>query len=217
MVIEKVIQELVAELGGVKESLRIYSGEANSAIFSNIRFLEALKQCKRRGVKRMQVVVGPVLSCYSINGKRISPIADLAKQGAIELYFRPRRGTVKHFCIFDDQNAKVQPSHKPAEEVHLRKSFQRVSKDDAPFTTLLADFNHYARKENKSRHPEQEFLLLTPTEIREVAARVGSKYDNLTKNQIQKLVRQIYRDNKFQAGQLWKAKKEELKKAPILV
>jgi hypothetical protein len=188
--VEDVVSVIVSGLRGVKKSLKIYAGEAYWVIFDHPRFLATVRRLANSGVK-IQIVLGPAISA---GGSKGSPqILELAREGLVDLYYRPTRGEHPHFRILDDQLAIVQRSHPPIQPLHLREIPRMVARDEEPecFAPYVAEFERYTNGHKPVSQPREEFVVLRSSELREIQRLSTKKYDDLEKTDLENLLQEI--------------------------
>lgn len=177
-----VVQRLIRS---ARRSIKIYTGEANDAIFDDPELIRAIEDCYFSGVK-IQIVAGPVLLK---GGDRNSPmVINLAYAGLVRLYIRPTRGKLNHFCIFDDERIWYEQPHEPLELLHSRPERTMIRLGNA--LEYLPQFQRYVREENSCLSAEEKFLILSHEELRrlmDAAKRQGVDLNVLTKNELKRL------------------------------
>ena len=206
--VEKAVSRMVEDLRSVKKSLKIYAGEAYWIIFDDPRVLSRFRELAGTGVK-VQIVVGPALSA---GGSKGSPhVLDLAREGLIEFYSRPTRGNHPHFRILDDEDAIVQPRHVPLQPLHLREKPDHYTRADNPaqFQAYVEEFERYTQGQKPVSNPEQEFVVLRSSELRQIADLAEKSYDELNKSDIEGLLREVHKRSEqkkrkvIEATEMW--------------
>ncbi|MEM4409579.1 MAG: hypothetical protein QXI19_12640 [Candidatus Caldarchaeum sp.] len=200
--VEERANEWVANLGKARKSVKIFAGEAPYTVFDRPKVIRALQEAAKRGVN-IEIVVGPVISR---GGNKESPeLLELASRGTVKLYYRPRRESGVRFMILNDEEV-VEWLHDEAVTLLQEKpSCKRYSRVDRPqdFALRMNKFKLHASGESLTLHPEKQFLLLRPAEIRkifELASQQSKDYNNLGREEIEQLLRQVLeREKKIRA------------------
>lgn len=186
---QKVALEIVEWLKTIKHSLKIFTGEANITIFANPRIVHEIELCAKRGVV-VEVVAGPILSCYSLNRKLETPLIDLVRKGLIKLYYRPTRGNTSHFVISDDKLVRVQMRHASCAPLYLRRwDVVSIKRESSP-GRWLKKFNRYATPENLAKSPRKQFLLVRKQNLFDIfGSRDNARLNRLTKVQLLRAIK----------------------------
>jgi hypothetical protein len=194
LTIEEKKELLLKDLGEVDESITIFAGEANSAIYDDpavVSEFERLVKSDKPPV--IKIMAGPVLSVKT-SGKPESNILKLAKENKIELYFRRYRTKLKHFRIIDQKEIFLETSHPPCEgglvdeTVRQNEELKRAeirSRRDV-FDILINEGDA-----KRSDNPDNDFLYLTNEETRNLhnsTKEKGIDYDSMSKNELEMLL-----------------------------
>ena len=187
------VNQLVRLFSKVKTSLKLYSGEAHWLIFDNPWIGRILREINSRGVS-IQIITGPVI-CK--DGVESTPqIVDLFNEKVIKLYIRPTRGTVQHFCLYDDETLRLQEPHDPLEALDVRHRPGEFSRKDAK--SLVEDyinvFNQFATSEYLLNKDFNNCLFLSPNELQKIvkyATKKGLPYNNLQIGDLKKLLDEL--------------------------
>lgn len=188
------IQQTVWDLKETKKSLKIYTGDAYWFIFDHPDILRVLKKLEEKGVV-IQMTIGPVLSRGG--GLESPEVTILAEEGAVDFYYRPKRGSFPDFFIIDDRVVLAEKEkHNTIPRMHLReivKVYKRSSPEE--FDRYASEFNSATEKVNFMKDPRKKCLILHSHEIRgvlELASQQGKNYDDLTRSEIRKLVKAFH-------------------------
>jgi hypothetical protein len=83
--------------------VKILCGEGNYRVYNQQELIAAFKYAKDVKQATIQVVIGPVVSTDNTgwNG-----LLELEKEGKIEIYYRPQRGALFHFGVFEEEGTE---------------------------------------------------------------------------------------------------------------
>jgi hypothetical protein len=178
-----------------KNNIRIFAGEG-TFIFNQYATISALKAVKAmRPDLIIDVIISPVIfvevriiknHLHKYNG-----IVDLAKKGLVNLYRRNNRTKSSHYYLIDNGKYYSSEKYHPASTSFLNRKAERLSRKKRE--ERCNEFDSLKKNTYAVKVPEDDFLMLSYGNIKkvlELSDEMGMVYDDLTKEQVEKIVRQ---------------------------
>lgn len=188
-VVENWVNEARKRFSSAEKSIKIFSGEAHWLLFSHPDIKEVLRRKAKAGVP-VSLIAGPILSVW-----RQGPKLDQLSSGVIELfadksitiYPRDKRGNYPHFMNIDDSVIYIEDAHDCLAPL-VSRTRRKVAKGSKEFDQLIRLFKKHEKK--PSENLREDFVLLTPSQIKSLQAKVG-RIDDLDKNDIDREMKDL--------------------------